>query len=180
MRLPTLQYRKFRGDMIEVYKLSHGSYDEEAADNLLTFRDNIRHYYFRGYRFNLPKERFRTDLRKFTFRCRVTEHWNNVLESIVSAEKLNTFKNRFDKYWEREGILYDADIYIYERTSSRRTRTQLRTRNLYTRGYCLTPRIQYIKYIIRLIYGMIGIRINTRKKNKNGNKIKKLKICKKK
>ena len=57
MRLPMLQFRRFRGDMIEVYKLSHGSYDEEATDNFLTFHDSIRHNYFRGHRFNLPKER---------------------------------------------------------------------------------------------------------------------------
>ena len=98
MKLPTLQYRRFRGDMIEVYKLSHGLYDEEVTVNFLTFRDNIRHYFFRGHPFNLPKERYRKDLRKFSFRCRVTEHWNNLPESIVHAENLNTFKNRFDRY----------------------------------------------------------------------------------
>ena len=71
MKLPTLQ---FRSDMIEVYKFSHRLYDEEVTVNFLTFRDTIRHHFFRGHRFNLPKERYRKDLRKFSFRCRVTEH----------------------------------------------------------------------------------------------------------
>ena len=117
MKLPTLQYRRFRGDMIEVYKLSHGLYDEEVTVIVLTFRDNTRHYFFRGHRFNLPKGRYRKDLRKFSFRCHVTERWNNLPESIVHAENLNTFKNRFDRYWEREGVLYGSDIYIYIRAN---------------------------------------------------------------
>ena len=111
MKLPMLQYRRFRGDTIEVYKLSHhGLYDEEVTVNFLTFRDNIRHYFFRGHRFNLPKETYRKELRKFSFRCRVTEHWNNLPESIVHAENLNTFKNQFD--WEREGVTIHSYIYI--------------------------------------------------------------------
>ena len=28
LKLPTLAYRRYRGDMIEMYKLSHGLYDE--------------------------------------------------------------------------------------------------------------------------------------------------------
>ena len=31
LKLPTLQYRRYRGDMIEMYKLSHGHYDEAAT-----------------------------------------------------------------------------------------------------------------------------------------------------
>ena len=31
IKLPTLQYRRYRGDMIETYKMSHGLYDKEAT-----------------------------------------------------------------------------------------------------------------------------------------------------
>ena len=36
MSLPTLQYRRYRGDMIEVYKISHGFYDENIYDFVQT------------------------------------------------------------------------------------------------------------------------------------------------
>ena len=37
LKLPTLQYRRYRGDMIEMYKLSHGHYDEAATRSFLNF-----------------------------------------------------------------------------------------------------------------------------------------------
>ena len=35
LRLPTLAYRRARGDMIEVYKILSGIYDKDAIGNLL-------------------------------------------------------------------------------------------------------------------------------------------------
>ena len=34
LKLPTLSYRRLRGDMIEVYKIIKGVYDKEAASFL--------------------------------------------------------------------------------------------------------------------------------------------------
>ena len=34
-KLPTLAYRRLRGDMIEVYKIIHNIYDHESVPNLL-------------------------------------------------------------------------------------------------------------------------------------------------
>ena len=73
MSLPTLQYRRYRGDMIEVYKISHGFYDENITNDFLEFRPNDREYYFRGHCFNLPKESYKKELQKFSFRCRITD-----------------------------------------------------------------------------------------------------------
>ena len=70
--LPTLQYRRYRGDMIEVYKISHGFYDENITNDFLEFCPNDREYYFRGHCFNLPKESYKKELRKVSFRCRVS------------------------------------------------------------------------------------------------------------
>ena len=35
LKLPTLAYRRFRGDMIEVYNIIHNNYDNEYVPNLL-------------------------------------------------------------------------------------------------------------------------------------------------
>ena len=35
LKLPTLAYRRSRGDMIEVYKIIHNIYDHESVPNLL-------------------------------------------------------------------------------------------------------------------------------------------------
>ena len=37
IKLPTLQYRRYRGDMIIVYKLAHGLYDPDVSNDFLDF-----------------------------------------------------------------------------------------------------------------------------------------------
>ena len=120
MKLPTLKYRRYRGDMIECYKLLHGLYDNEIINNFLRFLPNDRQYLFRGHRFNLPKEHFKKDMQKFSFRCRITNQWNNLPEKIVDATNINVFKNRLDDYWEKEGLMYDPEVDIYPRKLYRR------------------------------------------------------------
>ena len=39
LKLPTLAYRRLRGDIIEVYKIMHELYDNESAPNLLKWED---------------------------------------------------------------------------------------------------------------------------------------------
>ena len=55
MKLPTLQYRRFRGDMIGVYKLSHGLYDEEVTVNFLTFARQHQTLLLQGSSIQLAK-----------------------------------------------------------------------------------------------------------------------------
>ena len=73
LKLPTLQYRRYRGDMIEMFKLSHGYYDEVSVEDFIKFgvnnTDEIR---LRGHRYHVNKFRFKKDVRKYSFKCRVT------------------------------------------------------------------------------------------------------------
>ena len=39
--LPTLSYRRFRGSMIETFKILHGYYDDNCVSSLFTFKDTI-------------------------------------------------------------------------------------------------------------------------------------------
>ena len=44
LKLPTLAYRRIRGDMIELYKLIHGNYDRNTpniTNLLINLKDNI-------------------------------------------------------------------------------------------------------------------------------------------
>ena len=126
LKLPTLSYRRYRGDMIEMYKISHGCYDDGATKDLLNYRSHaLGERPFRGHMFTIYKDRFRKDTRKYSFKCRVTDQWNNLPAYIVESPTLNTFKNKLDKLWDREGISYNPDIDIHLATSSRHIRYQL-------------------------------------------------------
>jgi len=54
--------------------------------------------------------RFKHDLRKYAFTSRIINLWNTLPENIVKADSNNSFKNRLDKYWISEEIVYKADI----------------------------------------------------------------------
>ena len=82
LKLPTLAYRRTRGDMIEVYKLLHGKYD-------------------------MFLERACTNVRKESFSLRVTRSWNDLPEVVVTAPSVNSFKNRLDRHWSTEEFLYN-------------------------------------------------------------------------
>ena len=54
------------------------------------------------------------DLRKFNFANRVIPIWNSLSDHVVSAERVNTFKNGLDRYyWSNQDVLYHyrADLH---------------------------------------------------------------------
>lgn len=105
LNLPTLRFRRMRGDAIEAYKIIHQIYDAEVSIDLKKSSTPTR-----GHQLKLFQERAnRLDLRKNSFRVRIPKIWNNLPESVVMAPSLNAFKNRLDKFWENHPILYDAE-----------------------------------------------------------------------
>ena len=82
-----------RGDLIEVYKLLNGLYNVDL-NKYITLNKESR---TRGHKFKLEKQTARKEVRAHFFTCRVVDQWNYLLESVVTAPSLNTFKNRLDK-----------------------------------------------------------------------------------
>ena len=118
LKLPTLEYRRYRGDMIELYKMTHGLYDNGATQNFLSFTPS----HCRGHKFNLEKSYSKKDIRRFSFRHRTTNQWNNLPTKVPEADNINLFKKYIDQLWEHDDIMYDPDVNIYIRTSLRRNR----------------------------------------------------------
>jgi hypothetical protein len=119
LNLPTLAYRRYRGDMIEMYKLTHGMYDEQVSEDFLRLQPSRA----RGHPCNVYKEGCRLNVRKFSFKLRVTDQWNNLPECVVMAKTLNTFKARLDKCWEGTEVYFSKDTNIHQVTSSRSSRS---------------------------------------------------------
>ena len=68
LQLPTLAYRRYRGDMIELYKMTHNLYDTNATNGFLRFRTSRA----RGHNFNLAKETCKNDIKRYSFRHHTT------------------------------------------------------------------------------------------------------------
>src|SRR6266516_3714529 len=105
LNLPTLKFRRLRGDMIEVFKMLNGYYDESAMPNLARNFDTST----RGISLKLMHVRSRLDQRKFSFCPRVVGYWNSLPDFVVKASSINMFKNSLDKLWIKEEMYYDFE-----------------------------------------------------------------------
>lgn len=93
--LPSMQYRRDRGDMIEAYKYTHDMY---FANKELLHLDSSSTT--RGHKLKLCKERCSHNLRQNFFSIRVVNKWNQLPEDVVDAPSLLTFKCRLDAFYE--------------------------------------------------------------------------------
>jgi len=55
----------------------------------------------------LQKYRSKYDLHKFCFSSRVVNIWNSLPSRVIHAESVNSFKTRFDRFWNNQDIIYD-------------------------------------------------------------------------
>jgi hypothetical protein len=103
LELPTLSYRRLRGDMIEVhyvYKIIQGHYDPEASTIIKLMNDTEQRFSTRTNSKKVVYNRANTNIRKNSFSIyRIAKYWNKLPENIVNAPSINWFKNRLDKYW---------------------------------------------------------------------------------
>jgi len=95
-RLPSLEYRRLRGDMIETFKIVHGFYDKVTVCSLFQFNTFSN---TRGHPFKLHKPTISTSKFANFFTNRVINVWNNLPVNIVNAGTVNAFKNSLDRHW---------------------------------------------------------------------------------
>ena len=102
-KLPTLKYGRYRGDMIELFKIIKGMYDPACVPHLEFMELTGTLIRTRGNKFKLAQHHCHYDLRKYNFTNRV----------------IPTFKNRLDKFWSDQEVLYDykTDLYGIENRS---------------------------------------------------------------
>ena len=106
LKLPTLTYRRLRGDMIEVFKIMSGKYDPEVSDLFAKSTTQAT----RGHGYKLFKKRPKLDVRKFSFCYRVVDIWNRLPDSVVTANTVHSFERRFDKYMNDQAIVRSTSI----------------------------------------------------------------------
>ena len=96
LKLTTLERRRQRGDLIEVYKIVTG---KEDIDSSCLFQLASQDLNFRGHHLKLYKKPCHLNVRKYYFSQRIVNSWNSLPKSVVEAPSVNSFKNRLDKYF---------------------------------------------------------------------------------
>ena len=105
LKLPSLEHRRKRGDLIELYKYVHGLYKTERPCFTHSTRDS------RGHSLGLTKGHHPLQIRGNFFSVRVVNSWNSLPEVVVTAPTVNAFKSRLDTFWAALPTIYDPDCY---------------------------------------------------------------------
>ena len=106
LKLPSLEHRRLRGDMIDVYKYTHNLYDTDRP-----YLEISQSKTTRGHCLKLEKKCCSKILRQNYFSFQVVDTWNALPESVVTAPSVNAFKNRLDNRWRDLQTLYDPKCY---------------------------------------------------------------------
>ena len=103
--LPTLLYRRERGDLIEDYKHFH-TYDKISISS--SFRPRNRPSRTHDFQLHtlLPKDGTR-GVQSNSFYYRVSNTWNNLPKDVVTAPSINIFKNKLDGHWKEPPIKFN-------------------------------------------------------------------------
>ena len=88
-RVTTLETRRLRGDLIEVFKILNGYEDIDSNSFFKLKEDSVT----RGHKAALVKPYSRLDKRQFSFSQRTITDWNNLSHDCVNASSVNMFKN---------------------------------------------------------------------------------------
>lgn len=92
--LPSLEYRRFRGDLIELYKIAQQKYDRTSVNSLFQFNQSSR---LRGHNFKVIKVSCKKRQFQHFFTNRAVNHWNKLSKQTVNSTSIDVFKNNIDR-----------------------------------------------------------------------------------
>ena len=97
LKLPSLEFRRLRGDLLECYKILHNIYDPLTTNTLLTHSSLTTSTTTRSHDFKLVKGRVNGNKFQHFFTNRIINVWNRLPNEVVNAKTINSFKNLIDK-----------------------------------------------------------------------------------
>ena len=98
--LTTLETRRVRGDLIEVFKIMHG-YDNLERSQFFKLRREVHSYPTSGHNLCIYHKFPKKELRKGFFDIRIIEKWNKLPEQVVNSQSISSFKRALDVLLER-------------------------------------------------------------------------------
>ena len=98
LKLPSMEYRRKRGDMIQCYKIINGLVRLEARE-LFT---QIPSHNTRGHGQRILRTKAHKATRIKSFSQRTIKSWNSLPSEVVNAPSINAFKSRLDEAWKEK------------------------------------------------------------------------------
>ena len=99
MKIPSLVYRRLRGDSIEIYRYMHNIYEVYSETLLPAWKSEG--LATRGHQLRLQKRHCKSKIRANFCSYKMVNAWNRLPEKVVLSHSVNCFKGRFDAFfWE--------------------------------------------------------------------------------
>ena len=98
LKLPSLTYRRLRGDMNSYYKILTEKCDYNP-EKLFKKRNEMTKRNYRGHHLILFKPRDNSDIRKKSFNYHCIDIWNSLPPSVVSANTVRSHEGKLDTFW---------------------------------------------------------------------------------
>ena len=105
LKLPTLAYRRARGDMIQMYKIL--TENKDGYDKTLPSLFKLSNTGLRGHSKKLFQPGTNKDIRKYNFTNRTIKIWNTLSDDIVNASSIYQFEKKLDHFWQNQELKYD-------------------------------------------------------------------------
>ena len=102
LKLPSLEFRRRRGDMVSVYNIMHGNTCLKRED---FFQFDLTST-TRGHQLKVFKPRARTRPRRNHLSIRCINDWNSLPTWVVMSESTDKFKANLDEHWTNH--MYDT------------------------------------------------------------------------
>ena len=93
LSLPSLEYRRRRGTMIEMYKICFDFYNRNATAGLFEWNDRDS----RGNGCKVVARKANLEMRKIFFAIRAPLDWNNLSQETVQSKTIDEFKWKLNK-----------------------------------------------------------------------------------
>ena len=103
LKLPSLAYRRHRGDLIEVFKIVNEKYDPEVCSDFFTFAETS---VTRGHSKKIFKTQSRLEVRRNSFRNRIVDIWNSLPQKVVDCKSVLSFERNLDKFWREQDNMF--------------------------------------------------------------------------
>ena len=106
LRLTTLEERRRRGDLIQIFKIVKGFDVVNWHKPLRFFREQTGHtssINTRGHHLKFSRDNFKINCRHHFFTNRVANAWNSLPTDCVETNSLDLFKSKIDNLYERYG-----------------------------------------------------------------------------
>ncbi|XP_050725194.1 uncharacterized protein LOC127002931 [Eriocheir sinensis] len=100
LNLFTLEKRRLRGDMIQVFKYLK-KFNNVDYSKFFELQTNLR---TRNNGLPIQSSRCNTDIGRSFFSNRVIRHWNNLPSEVINANTINSFKYRIDRHFAASGV----------------------------------------------------------------------------